>query len=39
MAFIYGTLILNEARAHYAECGAALPRFLLYVRKHLYAEE
>jgi hypothetical protein len=36
---VNGNLSLNEARAHYAECGAAHPRFLPYVRKHLSAEE
>jgi hypothetical protein len=36
---VNGALSLNEARAYYAECGAAHPRFLPYVRKHLSAEE
>jgi len=30
---VNGTLSLDEARAHYAHCGAAHPRFLPYVRK------
>jgi len=30
---VNGDLSLSEARAHYAECGAAHPRFLPYVRK------
>ena len=34
-----GTLSLSQARAYYAECGAAHPRFLPYVRKHASAEE
>jgi hypothetical protein len=34
-----GTLSLSQARTFYAECGAAHPRFLPYVRKHLSAEE
>ena len=29
---VNGELSLSEARAHYAECGAAHPRFLRYVR-------
>jgi hypothetical protein len=36
---VNGTLSLNDARAFYAECGAAHPRFLPYVRKHLSTEE
>jgi hypothetical protein len=30
---------LNEAREHYAQCGAAHPRFLPYVRKPQVAEQ
>jgi hypothetical protein len=30
---VNGQLSLNEARTHFAECGAAHPRFLPYVRK------
>jgi hypothetical protein len=36
---VNGALSLDEARAHYAECGAAHPRFLPYVRKPLVIEE
>jgi hypothetical protein len=35
---VNGELSLSEARAHYAECGAAHPRFLRYVRKPQAAE-
>ena len=30
---VNGQLSLNEAREHFAHCGAAHPRFLPYVRK------
>jgi hypothetical protein len=30
---VNGALSLSEARTYYAECGAAHPRFLPYVRK------
>jgi hypothetical protein len=30
---------LNEARSHYAQCGAAHPRFLAYVRKPQVTEQ
>jgi hypothetical protein len=30
---VNGQLSLNEAREHFAHCGAAHPRFLRYVRK------
>jgi hypothetical protein len=30
---VNGALSLSEAREHYAQCGAAHPRFLPYVRK------
>ncbi|MGD0799953.1 MAG: CPCC family cysteine-rich protein [Terracidiphilus sp.] len=30
---VNGALSLKEARAHFARCGAAHPRFLPYVRK------
>jgi hypothetical protein len=36
---VNGTLSLAEARAHFAECGAAHPRFLPYVRKAQLTEE
>jgi hypothetical protein len=36
---VNGQLSLNEARTHYAECGAAHPRFLPYVRKPLDTEQ
>jgi hypothetical protein len=36
---VNGQLSLNEARAHYAQCGAAHPRFLAYVRKPLAVEQ
>jgi hypothetical protein len=35
---VNGALSLAEARAHYAQCGAADPRFLPYVRKPVGAE-
>jgi hypothetical protein len=35
---VNGALSLSEARMHYAECGAAHPRFLPYVRKPDTAE-
>lgn len=36
---VNGQLSLNEAREHYAECGAAHPRFLRYVRKPQVTEK
>ena len=36
---VNGALSLNEARAHYAQCGASHPRFLPYVRKPLVTEQ
>ena len=36
---VNGTLSLAEARAHYAQCGAAHPRFLPYVRKPQLTEQ
>jgi hypothetical protein len=35
---VNGQLSLNQARANYAECGAAHPRFLAHVRKPLESE-
>jgi hypothetical protein len=35
---VNGQLSLDEARTHYAQFGAAHPRFLPYVRKPLAAE-
>ena len=35
---VNGALSLSEARIHFAECGAAHPRFLPYVRKPEAAE-
>jgi hypothetical protein len=35
---VNGELSLEEARAHYTQCGAAHPRFLRYVRKPLPSE-
>jgi hypothetical protein len=35
---VNGALSLSEARMHFAECGAAHPRFLPYVRKPDTAE-
>lgn len=35
---VNGSLSLDEARRHYARCGAAHPRFVLHVRKPLSAE-
>ncbi len=35
---VNGALSLDEARRHYARCGAAHPRFLLHVRKPLKNE-
>ena len=35
---VNGTLGLAEARTHFAQCGAAHPRFLSYVRKPQLAE-
>ena len=35
---VNGELSLEEARGYYAECGAAHPRFLPYVRKPLASE-
>ncbi len=36
---VNGALSLAEARVHFAECGAAHPRFLPYVRKAELAEK
>ncbi len=36
---VNGQLSLDEARAHYAACGAAHPRFLPYVRKPQVTEK
>ena len=36
---VNGQLSLDEARAYFAQCGAAHPRFLLYVRKPQPAEQ
>jgi hypothetical protein len=36
---VNGSLSLNEARTHYAHCGAAHPRFQRYVRKPLMTEQ
>jgi hypothetical protein len=36
---VNGALSLNEAREHYAQCGAAHPRFLPYVRKPQVTEQ
>jgi len=36
---VNGALSLNEAREHYAHCGAAHPRFLPYVRKPQVTEQ
>ena len=36
---VNGDLSLDEARGHYARCGAAHPRFLAYVRKAEVIEE
>ena len=36
---VNGQLSLNEARTHYAQCGAAHPRFLRYVRKPSITEQ
>jgi len=36
---VNGQLSLKEARANYAQCGAAHPRFLPYVRKPQLAEQ
>jgi hypothetical protein len=36
---VNGTLSLDQARRNYAECGAAHPRFLLYVRKPSVTEQ
>jgi cysteine-rich CPCC protein len=36
---VNGDLSLSQARRNYAECGAAHPRFMRYVRKALPAEE
>ncbi len=36
---VNGTLSLTQARAHYAQCGAAHPRFLPYVRKPQVTEQ
>ena len=36
---VNGALSLEEARGHYARCGAAHPRFLPYVRKPQLTEQ
>ena len=36
---VNGQLSLDEAHMHYAQCGAAHPRFLTCVRKPLPAEQ
>ena len=36
---VNGQLSLNEAREHFALCGAAHPRFLPYVRKPQVTEQ
>jgi hypothetical protein len=36
---VNGALSLEEARTHYAHCGAAHPRFLPYVRKPQLTEQ
>jgi len=36
---VNGQLSLNQAREHYAQCGAAHPRFLKYVRKAQVTEQ
>lgn len=36
---VNGQLSLNEAREHFAVCGAAHPRFLPYVRKPQVTEQ
>jgi hypothetical protein len=36
---VNGALSLNEAREHFAHCGAAHPRFLPYVRKPQVTEQ
>jgi len=36
---VNGDLSLKEAREHYAQCGAAHPRFLPYVRKPQVTEQ
>ena len=36
---VNGALSLDEARTHYAHCGAAHPRFLPYVRKPQLTEQ
>ncbi|MGB6745068.1 MAG: CPCC family cysteine-rich protein [Terracidiphilus sp.] len=36
---VNGQLSLSQARTHYAECGAAHPRFLPYVRKPQVTEQ
>ncbi len=36
---VNGLLSLNEARACFARCGAAHPRFLPYVRKPMATEQ
>jgi hypothetical protein len=36
---VNGALSLDEARKHYAQCGAAHPRFLPYVRKPQVTEQ
>jgi hypothetical protein len=36
---VNGALSLSEVRTHYAQCGAASPRFLPYVRKPQVTEQ
>ncbi len=36
---VNGTLSLTQARAYYAQCGAAHPRFLHWVRKPQVTEQ
>ena len=36
---VNGQLSLNQAREHFAACGASHPRFIPYVRKSLLAEQ
>jgi hypothetical protein len=36
---VNGQISLNEARAHFAQCGASHPRFVPYVRKPEVSEQ
>jgi hypothetical protein len=36
---VNGQLSLNEARKHFAQCGAAHPRFIPFVRKPQGSEQ